>query len=344
MIIWNIVKAIVLLGIFPLLLGSNFLKLFQGKVSVKKKYAYGWFIMLAIFEITVIPTVFLKCSLTELAWVYTISTVVILVSIIVARYCQRKKVNKNSVIETKRKVDVYLILGICLVLIQIIIATFFIHMDTDDAYYIGTATTSLNTDTLFLLEPDTGYPNSFFPLRYVFSAIMIFWAYVSKITGIHPLIVTHTIIPGIFIAISYILWWEIGKILFKEKEKQGIFLVLISVINIFGNTSVYTQASFLLFRIWQGKAMLPNIILPAILLTFLEIYQYPKRKRQWFILFIIICAACCCSSMAVPLGMIVVVSGSCVVALMRRNWKLLLYGALCCIPCLMIGVSYLVLQ
>ncbi len=341
MIIWSGVVLVLIMLCVPGILGAGFHSMIRMKSTIKVDYVFGWIIMLALFEMITVPLTFAGRSLTEVTWIYT-SCIVLLSSVYLERYILKKrklwKINFNI-----PPFNLYAFLAIIIFLIQIIIAVFGVHMDADDAYYLGTANTSLSTDTLFLIEPDTGYSSYTLNSRYAFSALMIFFAYLSKITRIHPLIIAHTIIPVLFISISYILWWEIGKFLFKEKEKRWMLFLLINVINVFGNTSVFTQSSFLLFRIWQGKALLPNVILPAFLLSFMKLYKKSAVKMQWLMLFIIALAACCCSSMAVPLGTAVIVAGSCILALKKRKWKILLYGAMSCIPCVIIGISYLIL-
>lgn len=340
----KIVITFLVLGVVPMLLGNRIMASVGADMSLKINYVFGWLSMLAVFEIVVVPATFLRRSLSEVCWIYSsILSGVIIVFVIF--YLIEKKKNKCKHKKKKWRpvsISFYGVLATVLLVIQLSIALFGVHLDADDAYYVGTATTSLSTDTLFQIQPDTGYPYSIWPLRYIFSALMSFWSYLSKITGIHPLVITHSIIPIIFISMSYMLWWELGKYLFESQEKRHIFFLFLNIINIYGNTSVYTQSSFLLFRIWQGKALLPNIIFPAILVLFLNIYDNSEERKKWILVFITIIAACCCSSMAVPMGIIVVLVLSFILALVRKNWKVVVYGSICCIPCIIIGALYIV--
>ena len=340
MIIGYVVLLLILICV-PWVLGTAFFQIVHMKATIKMEYVFGWLVILAFFEVVTVSLAFAEKSLTEVTWIYTV-TIMFLCICYVGR-CIRKKKKIWQFSMNISDINIYAALASITFLLQIVAAVFFVHMDADDAYYIGTANTSLSTDTLFLIEPDTGYASYAVNTRYAFSAIMVFWSYLSKITGIHPLIIAHTIIPIVFISISYILWWEVGKCLLKGKEQRWIFFLLINVINVFGNTSVYTQSSFLLFRIWQGKALLPNIILPSFLYFFLKLYGNNCLKRQWLTILITVLAACCCSSMVVPLGAMVIGTGTCILVLAKRDWKIFLYGLLCCIPCLIIGICYLII-
>lgn len=335
------IVTFLMLGVVPFLLGNRISVLNNEHISYKIDYAFGWLFMLAIFEIIVVPETFLKRSLSEVSWIYSIVLVVLVITFSIFINKTQRKYKPKKLNYKHISINCYGILAVILLLVQLVIALFGVHMDADDAYYVGTATTSLSTDTLFLVQPDKGFLYNGLPLRYAFSALMIFWAYLSKVTGMHPLIITHTIIPIIFIILSYLLWWEIGNHLFNSMEKKWIYFLFLNVMNIYGNTSVYTQSSFLLFRIWQGKAMLPNIILPAILIAFFNIYDTPRKKNKWILVFIIILAACCCSSMAVPMGIIVVITLSLLLALIYKDWKLVIYGSWCSIPCFVIGILYI---
>ena len=63
-----------------------------------------------------------------------------------------------------------------------------------------------------------------------------------------------------------------------EEINQTFIDILLSIINIFGNYSIRTNFTFLLFRIWQGKAILANIMLPSI---WLMIWNYIDNIRKW---------------------------------------------------------------
>lgn len=340
MIIQNILVSLFVFIILPAIVGNGILLCTETKGTFKLSYAYGWIVILALFQLVALPVTFCKGSLTLLVYIYSGILGFVLFGVLI---CGRKKMKKRfSNIKFKiPQVNLYGILAIVLLIIQITISVFYMHSDADDAYYIGTSVTSLSTDTLYMVAPDTGFLYDSFPWRYVFSTLIVFWAYLSRITFIHPLIITHTIMAPIFILVSYIIWWEFGKCFFKEQENRWILFLLLNVFNIWGNTSAYTQSSFLLFRIWQGKAMLPNIILPMLIMSFLRVYRHPQTWKCWILVYFIVLAGCCCSSMGVPLCAINVMVGSIVLVLLCKKWSMLLWGIISCSPCWIIGIAYL---
>lgn len=334
--------AVLFLMVVPLLIGSAMLILMKQKYSIALSYSFGWMLLLAIFELIAIPCVFADKSLTQLTMITNICVLVLAVSAGVF-LVSKKKVLIGFVKNLRMpEMNLYMMLALVLVCVQVVIMMFGMHTDTDDVYYIGTASTSLATDTLFKFEPDTGLMYYSKPLRYVFSALMLFWAYLSKITGVHLLILAHSIVSVILLIMSYALWWRLSAYLFKKENQRWIFLLFLCVFNIFGYTSAYTQSSFLLFRIWQGKAFLPNIMFPLLLITAMMIHQEPKMYRLWVMVFFIAGAACCCSSMGVPLGMLAIASVTLALVWKHRDWKMLLCGVLGCLPCVLIGAAYLI--
>ena len=101
-------------------------------------------------------------------------------------------------------------------------------------------------------------------------------------TGIHATIVAHTLLPLIFIPLTYYVFVQIGRKLFSDGSvKLPIFLTLVSIMQIWGNISIYTNETFFLTRTWQGKSVLANLILLVELWLMLELCAREKSgKRQ----------------------------------------------------------------
>ena len=67
------------------------------------------------------------------------------------------------------------------------------HYDGDDAYYIATAVLTDTFDTMYLRDAYTGY---IYPLdvRHAFSPTPIYQAWLSRLSGIAPAVVAHTVL------------------------------------------------------------------------------------------------------------------------------------------------------
>ena len=169
-------------------------------------------------------------------------------------------------------------------------------------------------------------------------------------TGIHATIVAHTLLPLIFIPLTYYVFVQIGRKLFSDGSvKLPIFLTLVSIMQIWGNISIYTNETFFLTRTWQGKSVLANLILLVELWLMLELCAREKSgKRQketgsqlpyWLLLAVNHIAAAMMTSMGAFLTALLFGISALVAAIRYRSWSILWKMALCCIP----NVIYLAL-
>jgi len=247
----------------------------------------------------------------------------------------------------------FTIFVIILVLGQAFILARYMHEDADDAFYVGAANTDATTDTIFQIDPYTGLAYDLtpglsitaVPSRYVLSPFPTFIALLSKLVYAHPAIVAHTIIPAVLIPLSYAILALFGERLFPEKPKAVmLFLLFLCVLNIFGFVSVYTNSTFLLFRIWQGKAVLANIVLPATLYFAFRAMSGNRNFGEWVMLFACALAACLTSSMGIVLTPIMIVCLGLVFVVRNKTLRMLKYAFICCFPCIIYGILNVVIQ
>lgn len=95
----------------------------------------------------------------------------------------------------------------------------------------------------------------------------------------------------------------------KEKQMVWVLLCFISVVNLNFHT-IFSNASFLLTRGYEGKAVLCNIILPFLFYLGLRMYQEKNGKRVWLLFFMTGVAAIdltMSSMMTVPVAMSAVI-------------------------------------
>ena len=85
------------------------------------------------------------------------------------------------------------ILLVVLVGMQLLVFVKYGHINDDDAYYVATATTSVQTDTLFKYSAMTGTDeiDEQYLMRYRLGPFPIYYAIMSKVIDIHPAIVAH---------------------------------------------------------------------------------------------------------------------------------------------------------
>ena len=220
--------------------------------------------------------------------------------------------------------------------------------DGDDAYYVVQSVLADQTGVLNRIRPYTGLSTDL-DIRHALATLPLWIAYVARMTGIHATIVAHTLLPLIFIPLTYYVFVQIGRKLFSDGSvKLPIFLTLVSIMQIWGNISIYTNETFFLTRTWQGKSVLANLILLVELWLMLELCAREKnRERQeepgsrpyWLLLAVNHIAAAMMTSMGAFLTAMLLGITALVAAIRYRRWSILWKTALCCIP----NVIYLAL-
>ena len=111
---------------------------------------------------------------------------------------------------------------------------------------------------------------------------------------------------------------------------------------IWGNYSKRTNFTFLLFRIWQGKAVLANIIIPAVWLFFLKAVKDNFKLIDIIILISVILAGILTTTMGIGLPAISLMLLAFVFAIKDKKISYLLKSGICCLPCLVYLALYFI--
>lgn len=295
----KVLMCCLLLMIIPTILGALPLKFTKEKHSICFSLIVGYLIEFSLLEIFSIPMILLRLEFKTLLYSWCVSIcVLVLLSILlnISKFNLKKFCKK-----LKCEINLLSVIAIIIILIQVVISVVYTHTDADDSFYVGTATTSIKENSMYVISAYTGNAEEKLPARYVLAPFSLYNAIISSIININPAITAHSIFAPIFIILSYIVYREIALKLFnKNKDDVSMFLIFLGIINIFGNFSIYTTSSFLLFRIWQGKAFLCNIILPAI---WLIIWNYIEERNfiNWILVFIAMISACFVTEMGLAL-------------------------------------------
>lgn len=341
-VVWKATILLAAVGIFPLCLGMWCTHWGKEKDELILNYISGWIFIFAWFEILCVPMTLLKIPyhiLRTVCHIFFAGMAVAAVFLFRYQFLQMIKGVGRSI----RKMNFWTILAVLAVAAQIFVLVFYVHEDADDAFYVATAVTTLKTDSMYRFSSYTGMPLNGLPTRYALSSFPIFTAYFAELIHIHPTITAHTIFPAILIAVAYLIYYKMGKDLTGDEKKAAFFVVTVSFLNMFGNFSIYTSSSFLLFRIWQGKAILAAILIPAIFLFSFRIYEKKASLSEWITMFLLMCSGCMVSSMGVVLGPLVLGSFSIAELIRRRKIRTVLPAVLCLIPSVVLGGIYLIL-
>ena len=251
---WGILLALVLpvpcfLGFLPVKHMNRLQK------TPAMTYVCGWFVSFFLFELTAVPFILLEQSFTMLVMVYTCIVLLVLgISLWQGRSLWRCYLEEILQI---REMPLHVKLGwsvfYVLVFFQMAYAVLYGHYDGDDAYYIATAVLTDTFDTMYLRDAYTGY---IYPLdvRHAFSPTPIYQAWLSRLSGIAPAVVAHTVLGVVWLGFLYCVYGQIAsRILWNRKNYKPVFMILIAVWFMYGNVSLYTTETFAMTRIWRRR-------------------------------------------------------------------------------------------
>lgn len=335
----------ILVGIWLVLIPAA-----SGVIWVRKKKNYtfgecflaGIMFMFALAEILILPAIYRKMSLGFITVVFA----VVMGVFAIYGLWELQKDSRMHVSRIKKElpqVSLWMWIAVAAILVQIVIAVIYAHMDADDSFYVATATTSVQTDSVFQFNPYSGAEYKTLPKRYVLSPFPILLAIFSRLSGgLHPAVLAHTVYPAVFFAAAYLVYHQLGKLFFEEKKReQGIFLLFCAALIWFSGFSVYTAGNFQLVRIWQGKAILASVILPFLMYLGFEIMLEEKVQYSRLLMIFTSMAACHVSSMGIMLTPVVLGAFTLLALWKTRSIRSVGYAVLYALPSLILGTVYL---
>ncbi|MEZ3444035.1 MAG: hypothetical protein K1W30_02650 [Lachnospiraceae bacterium] len=309
-------------------------------------YVCGWFVSFFLFELTAVPFILFEQSFTLLVTVYTcIVAAVLVLSLWKGRSLWKDYLEEIRTLgEMPWTVKLGWAVFFLLVFFQMAYAVLYEYYDGDDAYYIAIAVLTDKFDTMYLRDAYSGYIR---PLdtRHAFSPTPVYQAWLSRLSGIAPAVVAHSVLAPVWLMFLYCIYGQIcSRLLRNQKKYRPLFMILIAVWFMYGNISLYTTETFAMTRTWQGKGMMAGMVIPALFLCLLYLAQEDVSQGMW-LLFICVCMTAVFAT-SISFMVIPTITGVAAVLLGIRK-KSVRFAAelfLCCAPCLLLAVCYMVMR
>lgn len=363
MIVVKIVCLILGLIVIPLCMGMLFFPLVGKNFrTLGTALIAGYIFMFTLLELIGIPVVLLAVYNGFTLFVNLFTPCILLTAaagVVLALY--RKKQSGAYIYEMSRaairpdntrkqiSLEGKIVFGLFLILLgfQLYMAFTQASFDGDDAYYGAHAVAAQQLDTLYRVNPYTGR-SAPLDVRHGLALFPIWEAYLGRMSGVHATIVSHTIVPLLLIPLTYILYYQIGKILLKKrKDLLPMFMVVIALWQIFGNISIYTPETFFLTRTWQGKSFAGSFVIPAVIWIFLclfasdeeqealdsfAILNEPEERKTgfWLLLACLNFAGGASSSLAVLLSCLMSVGFGVLFAVRKKRFGILVKAGFSC--------------
>ena len=311
--ILNIIRIIVFALIVPVLLGNLVCVLYKKEnCGIAENAAYGFMLMCLLFFLIAVPMIFLHTSFHALLYLwFAVLAVLCMISV----YLRVKRRGYKEIAESarcffkevtaERFTTVIWVAAAFIILFEACLPTFTMHVDTDDSRFIAEALEAVEKDTMIQYHAITGKYLGFAPgeqTKDMTSPYPIFIALLSRLYGLHPAITAHTVLPFLFIILSYIIFYMIGGVLLgTDIRKRGLFLLFLSLIIMFFFETIYASGYTLLTIIWQGRSVCAMITLPF--LWYLLMLMSAKERMEK-VDYIMLIGTALCNTMTSNMGSI----------------------------------------
>ncbi len=324
-------------------------------------YLLGHIGMWAVFQVYAVPMILTKQKLTTLTAVWLVTVLVIaLVGLIGCRkrIARDRRDRRRQKEETFRKMKrdgwtaeqiltlVMAAAAAAVIVWQMHFYVFQMHIDEDDATWLAQALEASRTNGMLLTNGTTGRELDHISMwewgrsRDLISPWPMLIAAKAVLTGIHSTVYAHTILPVVLLAASYGAWETVGKACFpKRPVMRAGFLLSVAVLLMFFTGSRRSLAEFSLLRIWQGKAVVAAVIVPAVLGLLWQVMRVRQQEQNALFGCLFLCdlAACLLSGMGILLAGIAIGFFGIYTAVLQKRGSVVWKSLLCCVPSIVYG-------
>ena len=331
--------ALIFLFLFllPFVLGGTVTRFTGLEESAVNDYTVGFIFMMALCEILAVPCAFFKVRFTVVVILYLLLIVLIIIAGIVKTHAVLLPIKNIKAGLKSYGVIEYITLALLLVVLGTVIVNSvrLYVVDQDDSRFVVTAADMIRTDTLFLADPSTGivydrWSYGVDAAKDIVAPHAVFCAVCAMVTSTSVTMFMHTVYPVVLYILAACVYYNLISELIegvdrlkssKHKEAYAFFAVaLLFLYAIFQYSAISTRETVFLIRLWQGKAILAGIIIPALLWVLYRIYRSPE-KSSYILLFIVSLAGCLTSSMATLLIPMLLAVYGVVYGIARRSVK-----------------------
>lgn len=318
-------------------MGSLLMRGLKLRANAAMAYILGYLSYMCLFELITVPATLLWVPLTVLAraWVLLMAVIVLAAAVLLRKIW----VSQLKAIQDILRKHSFMIFAAAVVFLQCLIVVLYMDTTADAAYYVGTVSTSVYTDTLARYNPFNGKLLTKFQARYIFSAYPMHNAVWCRLIGMHAIVQAKIVMSSINVLIANLIIYQIGKRLFDGNEKKAdLMVVFVCMLQLFTNT-IYTAGTFFFTRSYEGKALLGNVAIPMVLLCAVWFWQEKDSRNVWITLFLTALSAITFSGSAIIFPAVISV-GVLPVIFMRKQFSKLIPYLICILPSVLYAAVY----
>lgn len=355
--ILNIIISILILIVLPICIGNTICYVLKQDTSLSKGFTIGHITMWAVCQIVAVPLILLKQSFVLVVVVLSLIYAGLVIYGLYNKDCRNgyKRLFQgfsgffdglqDNAKKSEKILNIIAFTIMCMAVLLIVLASIFLqHTDADDSRFVVNAVDIYRKNRLLLTDVNSGNPISTFLgdlNKDVTSPWPVYTAYISKLTGVYPSIMMHTVLPPVIMLMLGAIYWLLsGHFFDRDTFHRSIFVCFAILLNIYGYYSIYTSETFILIRMWQGKATLAGVGIPIMIWRLLELYK-DNIKENYIVLLMTDFALCLLSNMGIIISAIMLGCYGLVYGIAKKNWKMMvLLWLMCVVNVIYIGISY----
>lgn len=319
----NMILAVIVLLVCPVLTGKALCSFLKLEMSLSRCFLSGMIVIWAFCQLIAVPLVLTKQSF---------SIVVILMSVFIIGSgimgLVRGSFKPLLFRIEKRKEITSVVCASLAVLTLLVLSVISQHVDDDDARFVVNAVDILKTNRMYLTNPATGesVQNWIGEIsKDVTSPWAVYIAFLSRITGLHATVMAHTFMPIMLLLMACAVFWLLSEDFFGDDiVSRGIFLCIILFLYLYGDYSRRSAERFMMVRIWQGKAVVASVGIPAVFLIAMWIYKDVKKTGNYILLCLLGVAMSLMSGMGIIISTIMMGCIGLIYGIVMKKWKVML--------------------
>ena len=338
MAILTVIVILVLLTIYEIA-GMAFNSITGTRQSAVLNIVCGYMVYFILYEAVYLICLIIRnnLGLMKILW-----AVVLVLMISASLFIARDNVGKlamNIRNRLERDWNMICITG-ATTLVFLVIYVFGVSRVSGDSYAYGAISDAVESGKMFMRDVYTGADMDGLDMPYALSGYYMHTAMLCSFLKISPMVMQHNVMGTICILVSLGLVYLIGRMLFHNSSKHVCGLIILyELFNLY--LLMYSDAHyFLLTGAYDEVTQIPYVLIPCIILGYIYILRAEKGALGWSIMALCGAASCALSISSVLIVPIAILCGTIYTALDRRQYRVMINGALCVLPCIVYNVIY----
>ncbi len=335
--------CLAMLAVLPFLyfiFGQTFVLCIGQKTGKAMCLLLGAFLYHGIFQIAALLLMLMRRPLSHLSLLWGLA-----LAFASALWIFLRRRRKGRIMPALRRPRIrgwLLALMILAVLIQMYYVIFNEYLGWDTSSYVGTIATSVQRNSMYRYDGESGQALYGLPMRYALSSFYLHAAVWCQVLKLNAVSYAKIVQGGVLCILADTTIFQLGTFLFagtryrkfsqtKRSECAAAMVIAAVWINFFYKT-IFTTSDFLLNRALEAKGYCANFILPFLFLLGLMIWRDGKDRlaKQMLLIASFGCVPISMSAMITAPALITVMLLP--VLLREKTWKMLRCYLLCILP------------